>query len=78
MKCLTRTIQGVLVGNIESSARLSCSALGESVNAAAGLESTDTLFGTTMCISDGVPDPTKANMLALPQATHCEGPARAQ
>jgi class 3 adenylate cyclase len=56
----------VLVGNVGSSARLSYTALGDGVNVAARLEGINKQFGTTICISDSIYGPARAEILARP------------
>jgi class 3 adenylate cyclase len=56
----------VLVGNVGSSTRLSYTALGDGVNVAARLEGINKLFGTTVCISDGIYDQVRTEILARP------------
>jgi class 3 adenylate cyclase len=40
--------------------------LGDGVNVAARLEGVNELFGTTICISDGIYDQTRSDILARP------------
>jgi class 3 adenylate cyclase len=56
----------VLVGNVGSSTRLSYTALGDGVNVAARLEGVNTLFGTTICISDSIYEQASADLLVRP------------
>jgi class 3 adenylate cyclase/ABC-type nitrate/sulfonate/bicarbonate transport system substrate-binding protein len=56
----------VLVGNVGSSTRLSYTALGDGVNVAARLEGINKLFGTTICISDGIYDQVRSHILVRP------------
>jgi class 3 adenylate cyclase len=56
----------VLVGNVGSSTRLSYTALGDGVNVAARLEGINKMFGTTICISDGIYDQVQVDILARP------------
>jgi class 3 adenylate cyclase len=56
----------VLVGNVGSSTRLSYTALGDGVNVAARLEGINKLFGSTICISDGIYDLMGADLLVRP------------
>ena len=56
----------VLVGNVGSSTRLSYTALGDGVNAAARLEGINKLFGTTICISDSIYEQVHTEILVRP------------